>query len=92
MQATSPPLLDVRGVTLQYKTRQHLVTATYRVDFQVYPGERYILLGDDNGNGITDAGEDTLQMSLALALKKKGAKGMEIVGFSRSKQTVARAN
>ena len=31
--------------------------------------ERYILLGDDNGNGITDAGEDTLQMSLALALK-----------------------
>ncbi|CAN7432598.1 DUF7507 domain-containing protein [Caulobacter sp. LjRoot300] len=31
--------------------------------------ERYILLGDDNGNGVTDAGEDTLQMSLALALK-----------------------
>src|SRR6202043_2323474 len=25
-----PPLLDVRGVTLQYKTRDHLVTATYR--------------------------------------------------------------
>ena len=43
--STAPPLLDVRGVTLQYKTRQHLVTATYRVDFQVYPGERYILLG-----------------------------------------------
>jgi uncharacterized repeat protein (TIGR01451 family) len=31
--------------------------------------ERYILLGDDNGNGVTDAGEDTLQISLALALK-----------------------
>ncbi|XHO07940.1 Bicarbonate transport ATP-binding protein CmpD (plasmid) [Ralstonia syzygii] len=45
MQATPPPLLDVRGVTLQYKTRQHRVTATYRVDFQVYPGERTILLG-----------------------------------------------
>jgi NitT/TauT family transport system ATP-binding protein len=28
-----PPLLDVRGVTLQYKTRDHLITATYRVDF-----------------------------------------------------------
>src|SRR5689334_546314 len=42
--STAPPLLDVRGVTLQYKTRQPLVTATYRVDFQVYPGERYILL------------------------------------------------
>jgi len=23
------PLLDVRGVTLQYKTRRHLITATY---------------------------------------------------------------
>ena len=31
--------------------------------------ERYILLGDYNGNGITDAGEDTLKMSLAMALK-----------------------
>ena len=32
---TSPgaaPLLDVDGVTLQYKTREHLVTATYRVE------------------------------------------------------------
>lgn len=39
------PLLDVSGVTLQYKTRRHLVTATYRVDFQVFQGERYVLLG-----------------------------------------------
>ena len=39
------PLLDVRGVTLQYKTRDHLVTATYRVDFQVFRSDRYILLG-----------------------------------------------
>ena len=29
------PLLAVDGVTLQYKTCQHLVTATYRVSFQV---------------------------------------------------------
>src|SRR5947199_8570218 len=41
----SEPLLDVRGVTLQYKTRDHLVTATYRVDFQVYQGDRFVLLG-----------------------------------------------
>ena len=27
-----PPLLEVDGVTLQYKTTEHLVTATYRVD------------------------------------------------------------
>ncbi|ACA14644.1 ABC transporter related [Methylobacterium sp. 4-46] len=39
------PLLTVQGVTLQYKTTDHLVTATYRVDFEVLPGDRYILLG-----------------------------------------------
>ena len=39
------PLLDVRGVTLQYKTRDHLVTATYRVDFEVFRSDRFILLG-----------------------------------------------
>ncbi|MFB3819392.1 MAG: ABC transporter ATP-binding protein [Candidatus Methylomirabilales bacterium] len=39
------PLLDVRGVTLQYKTREHLVTATYRVDFQVHRSDRFVLLG-----------------------------------------------
>ncbi len=43
--APPPPLLDVRGVTLQYKTREHLVTATYRVDFQVHRSDRYVLLG-----------------------------------------------
>ena len=42
---TEAPLLDVRGVTLQYKTREHLVTATYRIDFQVFKSERYLLLG-----------------------------------------------
>jgi NitT/TauT family transport system ATP-binding protein len=41
----SMPLLDVRGVTLQYKTRDHLVTATYRVDFQVYESDRFVILG-----------------------------------------------
>ncbi|MPR11291.1 ABC transporter ATP-binding protein [Microvirga tunisiensis] len=39
------PLLAVDGVTLQYKTTDHLVTATYRVDFEVLPSDRYILLG-----------------------------------------------
>jgi NitT/TauT family transport system ATP-binding protein len=39
------PLLDVAGVTLQYKTKEHLVTATYRVDFQVFRSDRFILLG-----------------------------------------------
>ncbi len=39
------PLLQVRGVTLQYKTKEHLVTATYRVSFDVLKSERYVLLG-----------------------------------------------
>ena len=39
------PLLDVRDVTLQYKTKAHLVTATYRVNFQVFKSDRYVLLG-----------------------------------------------
>ena len=39
------PLLRVDGVTLQYKTAEHLVTATYRVDFEVFAGERFVLLG-----------------------------------------------
>ena len=41
----APPLLEVEGVTLQYKTKHHLVTATYRVGFEVYRGDRFVLLG-----------------------------------------------
>ncbi|MEQ1776057.1 MAG: ABC transporter ATP-binding protein [Burkholderiales bacterium] len=39
------PLLEVRGVTLQYKTKDHLVTAAYRVDFEVYRSDRFVILG-----------------------------------------------
>ena len=39
------PVLDVRGATLQYKTPKHLVTATYKVDFDVYESDRFVLLG-----------------------------------------------
>ncbi len=39
------PLLSVEGVTLQYKTPDSLVTATYRVDFKVYDSDRFVLLG-----------------------------------------------
>jgi NitT/TauT family transport system ATP-binding protein len=39
------PLLEVDGVTLQYKTKDHLVTATWRVGFRVFQGDRFILLG-----------------------------------------------
>jgi NitT/TauT family transport system ATP-binding protein len=39
------PLLVVDDLTLQYKTAEHLVTATWRVGFKVYQGDRFVLLG-----------------------------------------------
>jgi NitT/TauT family transport system ATP-binding protein len=47
MNAPTPPapLLQVEGVTLQYKTEKHLVTATYRVSFDVYGADRFVVLG-----------------------------------------------
>ena len=44
-EASARELLTVDDVTLQYKTPQHLVTATYRVGFSVQQGERYVILG-----------------------------------------------
>lgn len=44
-QSIGAPLLSVEGVTLQYKTPGSLVTATYRVDFDVYDSDRFVLLG-----------------------------------------------
>ena len=39
------PVLKLQDVTLQYKTREHLVTATHRVSFSVYESDRFVLLG-----------------------------------------------
>ena len=41
----SAPLVRVQDVTLQYKTSRQLVTATYRVGFDVYHADRFVLLG-----------------------------------------------
>ncbi len=57
------PLLDVQGVTLQYKTRDHLITATYRVSFQVWPEDRFVLLGPSG------CGKSTLLKSVAGFIK-----------------------
>jgi NitT/TauT family transport system ATP-binding protein len=43
--ASGQPLLDVRGVTIQYKTQHHLITATYRVSFKVLQGDRFVVVG-----------------------------------------------
>lgn len=42
-----PPreLVCVRDVTLQYKTPDHLVTATYKISCTVERGDRYVILG-----------------------------------------------
>jgi NitT/TauT family transport system ATP-binding protein len=44
-QAAQAPLVVVDGVTLQYKTADHLVTATWQVGFEVFAADRYVLLG-----------------------------------------------
>src|SRR5438132_1616364 len=62
MPAKPPePLLDVRGVTLQYKTKEHLVTATYRVGFQIFRSDRYVILGPSG------CGKSTLLMAEPFA-------------------------
>jgi NitT/TauT family transport system ATP-binding protein len=43
--SANAPLLRVDGVTLQYKTPDHLVTATFRVSFDIHRHERLVLLG-----------------------------------------------
>ena len=40
-----PASAQGRGVTLQYKTKEHLVTATYRVSCEVHKSDRFVLLG-----------------------------------------------
>jgi NitT/TauT family transport system ATP-binding protein len=39
------PLLSVQGVTLQYKDKAQLFTATYRVSFDVLDADRFVVLG-----------------------------------------------
>jgi NitT/TauT family transport system ATP-binding protein len=59
--ASSPidPILDVDGVTIQYKTKEHLITATYRVSFQVFQADRFVILGPSG------CGKSTLLKSVA---------------------------
>jgi len=45
MSAASPPLLAVDGVTMRYRTRDHLVTATYRVSVDVFRSDRFVIVG-----------------------------------------------
>jgi NitT/TauT family transport system ATP-binding protein len=39
------PLLQVDAATLQYRTKESLVTAAYRVSFSVHKSDRFVILG-----------------------------------------------
>ncbi len=60
---TPNPILEVGGVTLQYKTKEHLITATYRVSFDVFPADRFVLLGPSG------CGKSTLLKGIAGYMK-----------------------
>jgi NitT/TauT family transport system ATP-binding protein len=51
--------LRVEGVTLQYKTADHVVTATFRVDFDVFESDRFVILGQSG------CGKSTLLKAIA---------------------------
>jgi NitT/TauT family transport system ATP-binding protein len=55
----APPLLVVDDVTLQYKTDRSLVTATWKVGFEVFAAERFVLLGPSG------CGKSTLLKAIA---------------------------
>jgi NitT/TauT family transport system ATP-binding protein len=43
--AASEKLLAAKNVTLEYRTRERIVRATHDVSFDVYDGDRFVLLG-----------------------------------------------
>lgn len=57
------PLLQIRDVSLQYKTDRHLVTATYRVSFDVFKSDRFVILGPSG------CGKSTLLKAIGGYLK-----------------------
>jgi NitT/TauT family transport system ATP-binding protein len=57
------PVLKMSGVTLQYRTETSIVTAVYRVSFDVHHAERFILLG------ASGCGKSTLLKAAAGFIK-----------------------
>ncbi|MDN8616056.1 ABC transporter ATP-binding protein [Variovorax ginsengisoli] len=43
--AVGEPLLQVDGVSLEYRTRERVVRATHRVSFDLHEADRFVLLG-----------------------------------------------
>jgi NitT/TauT family transport system ATP-binding protein len=60
LRAAEPqPLLQVDGVSLEYRTPERVVRATHRVGFDVHAAERYVLLGPSG------CGKSTLLKAIA---------------------------
>jgi NitT/TauT family transport system ATP-binding protein len=57
------PLLSVQGVTLQYRNKAQLFTATYRVSFDVLDADRFVVLGPSG------CGKSTLLKAIGGYLK-----------------------
>jgi NitT/TauT family transport system ATP-binding protein len=62
------PLLQVSAVTLQYRTSEHLVTATSQVSFDIHAGDRFVLLGPSG------CGKSTLLKAIAGFIKPVAGK------------------
>ncbi|MBB6560638.1 NitT/TauT family transport system ATP-binding protein [Acidovorax soli] len=56
---SSAALLQVQGVSIDYRTRERVVRATHRVGFDVHAGDRFVLLG------ASGCGKSTLLKSIA---------------------------
>jgi NitT/TauT family transport system ATP-binding protein len=61
------PLLSARGVTLLYRTPQHIFTTAWRVDFDVLPSDRFELLGPSG------CGKSSILRSVSGFLPQVGA-------------------
>ncbi|MBK4216745.1 ABC transporter ATP-binding protein [Paracoccus caeni] len=57
--ATPDPLLRVKGVTLEYATRERVVRAAHRINLDVHAGDRFVLLGPSG------CGKSTLLKAIA---------------------------
>jgi sulfonate transport system ATP-binding protein len=44
-KSTASPILKVKGVTIQYRSKAFFVTATFRINFEVYAADRFVILG-----------------------------------------------
>ncbi len=61
--APAVPILTAEDVTLQYKTKEHIVTAAYKICFTVFQSDRLVLLGPSG------CGKSTLLKAVAGYLK-----------------------